>query len=170
MCLSFIALVRKDPNRADRDDLLKEVAATRGKLFQLASLNDVNYAAWIHLLDAEVADLSGDWLTAGKSYEDAVDHSQKYGFALEEAQAYELYGGALARRGLKKPAQNMFLDCIAAYRRISAFGKCEQVKQVHLSDLQRSVVVSKADAVTQTDGTDTGNMTFDLRTKEDQSQ
>ncbi|KAL9096518.1 MAG: hypothetical protein Q9165_001515 [Trypethelium subeluteriae] len=169
LALSYISLVRKEPSRSDREELLKEVAATRNKITGIASVNDINYASWIYLLDAEVSDVTGSWPAAGKGYEDAIDHAQKHGFVGEEAQAFELYGEALTRRGQKRPAQNMFLDCIAAYRRISAFGKCDQVKQLYLSEDQRPTMASTSDASTQTHITDTGNMTLNLRAKEEQS-
>ena len=169
-CLSSLALIRQNPKRPDHQDVLKDVATYKRKLVQISAVNDVNYAAWIHILEAELLDVDGTWPAAGLSYEAAIDHAQEHGFAFEEAQAYELYGAALARQGAKRLAERMFQDCIATYRRISAFGKCEQVKQLHLSDMQHALVTSSADAATQTYVTDTGNMTFGLRPKEDQSQ
>lgn len=169
-CLSYIALMRKNPTRFNREDVLRKIAMMRNTLATVASVNAVNYAVWINLLDAEVYDITGVWPTAGKSYEDALEHAQKYGFILEEALTYELYGEALLRRSQRRPARSMFVDCVATYRRISAFGKCEQVKQLYLSDDGHTVVASTADASTQTNVIDTGHMTLGFRTKEDQLQ
>ena len=162
--------MREYPTRFDREAILRKVATMRATLATIASVTDINYAVWINLLDAEVFDVTGIWPAAGKSFEDALEHAQKHGFVLEEALTYELYGKALLRRSQRRPARSMFLDCVATYRRISAFGKSDQVRQLYLSDGNHSAMASTADAATQTNIIDTGNMTLSLRTKEAHSQ
>ncbi|KAI9708455.1 MAG: hypothetical protein M1820_003916 [Bogoriella megaspora] len=170
LSLSLIAVIRNYPNRSDHDELLRQVESHRATIVQIAAVNDVNYAAWIHMLDAELCDITEGWPAAGKSYEDAIDHAQKHGFVMEEAQAYELYGAALLRRGAKRPAQNIFADCVTTYRKIGALGKCDQVNALYLAEAKISTVTATVDATTQTNGTDTGKMAFKLKQNEDQTQ
>jgi hypothetical protein len=80
-------------------------------------MTDVNYRHWIALLVAGIADASGDPPAALMNYELAMDHSEIHGFALDEAQAFELYACWLLRQKALRPARHILKDCIAIYRR-----------------------------------------------------
>lgn len=148
--LSTVAVIRAEPERSDKDQLMRRVATLRARIEIAASINDVNYAAWLNLIDAELADVQGAYGRMLGCYEAAVDHAVLHGFALEEALALELYADWLIRKGASRPARGIVLDCISAYRRLSAQGKAEHVTEKYDFLLFGTRSNTTADAGTQT--------------------
>ncbi|KAL1582770.1 hypothetical protein WHR41_08368 [Cladosporium halotolerans] len=129
LSLSLISALRDDPTSEDRGEILARIADYRTKIEIISSLNTVNYYTWLQLIDAEVADVTGNYADALPSYENAIDHAVLHGFALDEALGMELYADFLIRKGAKRPARGIILDCLTAYRQISAFGLVEHVSE-----------------------------------------
>ncbi|KAL2358534.1 putative histidine kinase HHK1p [Cryomyces antarcticus] len=148
LSLSYLSLIREEPSRQDRDELLNRVASARKKL---------------HLvLAAEVADVNGDYIEAMGRYEAALDHASLYGFILDEALTYELYADFLIRGGSTRPARGIMHNCIAAYKSVSAFGKAEHIAEKHEFLLQGAMSHMPIDAACQTEESDMGNTPYRL--------
>ncbi|GAB7360932.1 hypothetical protein MBLNU230_g0916t1 [Neophaeotheca triangularis] len=148
--LSTLAIVRVEPDRSDKEQLLRRVANLRARIEIAASINTANYAVWLNLIDAELADVNGAYGKMLSCYEAAVDHAVLHGFALEEALALELYADWLIRKGASRPARGIVLDCISAYRRLSAQGKAEHVTEKYDFLLFGTRSNTTADVGTQT--------------------
>ena len=119
------------------------------------SFNDINYRHWLRLLDAEIANINGDIDVAISHYEDALDHAENQEFTLDRGLICELYAQAMLQRHAQRPARRLFSEAENAYRRVSAFGKAEQVKSQigrWLSHASRDVAT--VDVACQTGGPD----------------
>lgn len=153
LSLSLIACLRDDPERQDREDILRRIESYKARIELVASLNPVNYYIWLQLIDAEVADVTHRYDLALPAYENAIDHAVLHGFALDMALAQELYADFLVRKGAKRPARGLILDCISAYRSVSAFAKADQVGEKYEFLLYGTRSTSNRDAGVQTDVT-----------------
>ncbi|KAK5007854.1 Chk1 protein kinase, partial [Cryomyces antarcticus] len=47
LSLSYLSLIREEPSRQDRDELLNRVASARKKLHLVSSSSNVNYNVWV---------------------------------------------------------------------------------------------------------------------------
>ncbi|KAK4980882.1 Chk1 protein kinase [Elasticomyces elasticus] len=166
LSLSIIAMVREDPTRPDKETLLQRVQGYRNIIKDLTTTNDVNYATWLLLLAAEVADITETYDSVHVNYEAAINHAILHGFVLDEAFSYELYADFLVRRGAGRPARGMVLDAVSAYRRISAFGKADQLMEKHGFLLHGTRSLAKMDVGTQTTAIDTSNTAYKLEQNE----
>jgi hypothetical protein len=129
LSLSLVAAIREDPTSNKRDEYLERIAGYRTRIELISSLNPVNYYTWLQLMDAEVADITHNYDQSLSSYENAVDHAVLHGFTLDEALSMELYADFLIRNGAKRPARGVVLECLSAYRRISASGLVDHVAE-----------------------------------------
>lgn len=128
LSLSLLARHRDRGSVSDSDQsILAKVTEYNTKINLWQAESSVNYQMWYLLIDAEACEIAGNYDKAIQAYEDAIDHTQLYGFAMEEALAYELQGAFYARRGAKRAAHAILEDAIAAYARIRAMGKVEQL-------------------------------------------
>ena len=127
MAMSILAVLRDEPERSDRKEMLERVTGFKARIEVVASVNSVNYTTFMKLIDAEFADAEQRYGEVLQSYEGAVNHSIIHGFTLDEALSLELYGDWLARRGASRPARSQIVECVSAYRRIGAFGKADYV-------------------------------------------
>ncbi|KAI5195922.1 hypothetical protein E4T38_08791 [Aureobasidium subglaciale] len=148
--MAMIAKLREEPNCSDRKLILEKIYRFKGKIETASRVNEANFAVWLHLLRAEIADIEMKSDEATLSYEAAVDHTVVHGLLSDEALCYELYGDFLVRRGATRPARSMIRDCISAYRRISASAKATHVSEKHEFLLLGSRTFGYADAGTQT--------------------
>jgi signal transduction histidine kinase/DNA-binding NarL/FixJ family response regulator/predicted ATPase len=148
--LAMIAKLREEPNCTDRENILKTIYKFQAKIEKASRINDSNFAVWLHLLRAEIAEIEKRSDVATLSYEAAVDHTVVHGLLSDEALCYELYGEFLVRRGATRPARAMIRDAVSAYRRISATGKADHVNERHEFLLIGSRTSGNADAGTQT--------------------
>ncbi|KAK0895628.1 Chk1 protein kinase [Friedmanniomyces endolithicus] len=150
LALAILALLRADPKRDDRAELLRQVAEHRALIVTISASNNVNYATSLALLDAELADVEGHNTGCLHHYERAIDHANLHGFVLDEALGLELYADFLSRRGSSRPARGIVMDSISAYRRVGAFGKATQVSERYEFLLYGTRSLSTQDAGTQT--------------------
>lgn len=152
LAMSLIAKFRED--LSDSGIILVRVHDYYDKIKRASRLNPNNFDTWIQLLGAEIADLENRPLDAIRSYEAAVDGSVVRSALSDEALSYEIYGEFLMRGGSSRPARNMIQDSIAAYRRISALGKAQQLTEKHAFLLHGTKSLITVDAATQTDAND----------------
>lgn len=82
LCLSSIAFIRENAGLSNESEL-KKVEEYRQQLASFTKLNDVNYLAWISLVNAEYNDIIGNQAKAIECYEVALDHAQVYDFTFE---------------------------------------------------------------------------------------
>jgi signal transduction histidine kinase/predicted ATPase/serine/threonine protein kinase/DNA-binding NarL/FixJ family response regulator len=150
IAMAMVAKVREEPNCADRENVLKNIYKFKGKIETASRMNESNFAVWLHLLRAEIADIEMRSDVATLSYEAAIDHTVVHGLLSDEALCYELYGEYLVRRGATRPARAMIRDASAAYRRISATAKADHVREKHEFLLLGSRTFGNIDAGTQT--------------------
>ena len=160
LSLSILAELREDSMTNDQEALLDTVKGYMGQIEEWQAVCDANYAMWSLLLTAEVMELEGNMHGSIQAYEAAIDHTQVHGFTLEEALAFELQGEFYIRRGARRAARSIIQDAIAAWTRISAFGKAEQLAEKHDWLVNTSTDARTADAGCQTipgDLRDVGN-------------
>ncbi|KAK4545160.1 hypothetical protein LTR36_003711 [Oleoguttula mirabilis] len=150
LSLCIIAAIRESPERRDRKQLLKRVAEYRARIEIVASVNPVNYATFLALLDAELADIGDQNGASLQHYERAINHAVLHGAIIDEALSLELYADWLVRSGASRPARGIALDSIAAYRRVGAFGKADHVSERFEFLLYGTRSLTTADAGTQT--------------------
>ncbi|KAK6006667.1 hypothetical protein QM012_005675 [Aureobasidium pullulans] len=158
--MSLITKLREEPDCADRESVLKNIYKFKAKIDTASRINDTNFAVWLHLLRAEIADVEMRLDEATLSYEAAIDHTVVHGLLSDEALCYELYGDFMVRKGATRPARAMIRDCISAYRRISATAKADHVSEKHEFLLLGSRTIGTADAGTQT--VETENISFSM--------
>ncbi|KAF2720977.1 hypothetical protein K431DRAFT_225201 [Polychaeton citri CBS 116435] len=163
LCLSITAILREDPERGDREELLRQVAEYKASIELVASVNSINYATWLMLIEAELGELTEDYGGCLENYEGAIDHAVLHGFILDEALSLELYADFLVRRGAARPARGIVLDSVSAYRRVSAFGKADYVAEKYEFLLYGTRSLSTMDAATQTDLVDSGTTTEQMQ-------
>ncbi|KAK5138047.1 hypothetical protein LTR08_005845 [Meristemomyces frigidus] len=152
LSLSIIAIVREQPDRPDREQLLRRVAEARTKIERVTVLSSANYATFLALIDAELAGLEQTYGEVLNHYERAINHSVLTGAVIDEALSLELYADWLVRRGASRPARGIALDCVAAYRRIGAFGKADHVSERYAFLLYGTRSLTTQDCGTQTTG------------------
>jgi signal transduction histidine kinase/DNA-binding NarL/FixJ family response regulator len=148
--MAMIAKLREEPNCADREHMLQTIYRFQAKIETASRINESNFAVWLHLLRAEIAEIEKRSDVATLSYEAAIDHTVVHGLLSDEALCYELYGEFLVRRGATRPARAMIRDAVSAYRRISATGKADHVNERHEFLLIGSRTSGNVDAGTQT--------------------
>ncbi|KAF2195293.1 hypothetical protein K469DRAFT_545787 [Zopfia rhizophila CBS 207.26] len=168
LSLAYMATLRETPESPERERYLQFVQASIKRMEACCVVTDVNYRCWISLLNAELSDLTGDTSAAVRHYEAAMDHSEVHNFALDEAYSFELYAEFLARKRALRPARHSLKDCISAYRRMSAFGKAEQLTDKYEWLLRGTSSLSTFDVACQTNIISTGNTPFKLEQNEDQ--
>ncbi|KAK5117209.1 hypothetical protein LTR85_008977 [Meristemomyces frigidus] len=155
LSLCIIAIIREHPQRKDRQELLKRVQEYRTRIEVVASVNPVNYASFLALLDAELADIGDQYGAVLHHYERAINHAVLHGAVLDEALSLELYADWLVRKGSSRPARGIARDAISAYRRIGAFGKADHVSERYEFLLYGTRSLATTDAGTQTADADT---------------
>lgn len=149
--LAITARLREDPSLQDqREDLLRLVEEYRARIVEWQSYTDANYLMWSLLIQAEVSELRNDLHEATQAYEAAIDHAQLYDLHLELALILENQGAFFVRRGARRAAIAMIRDAMAAYSRLGATGKVNQMATKNEFLLNSSVAVQSQDAAVQT--------------------
>lgn len=166
LSLCYCNAIRNNPERPDKDKLLDLVKQYSDRIRTAARVNDVNYKAWLVLLDAEFADVNGQYGSAVELYEEALDHCEAYEFILDEGLILELYGECLVRRGAKRPARRIFSESLSCYRRIGAYAKASQIAEKY-EVLLRGNSFSTVDVACQTTIIDTANTEYKLEKNEE---
>ena len=150
LSLSLLAQYRLDNASETLPDVLAEVQQYKEKIDSVQTECDVNYLMWSLLIEAETSELRGEHHKSILAYEAAIDHCQGYGFALEEATAFELQGEFYIRLGAKRSAKSAMEESISSYARISATGKMEQLSTKHEWVLKDAAQSRTADVAVQT--------------------
>ena len=150
LALSLLATATTKPE-TERQAIVEEVTILKQFIESWTTVNDVNYFAWLKLIEAGLMEVSRDYGTVIAKIEEAVDHCQVHGFAFEEAIAMELGAEFLAARGAKRPAKIMVQEAIAAWNRINAVAKGSQLAAKHEWLIKTATTSRMQNAVTQTD-------------------
>lgn len=158
--MALLAKLREEPGCPDRETILKRIYEFKRKIETASRINDSNFALWLHLLCAEIADMEARSDDATLSYEAALDHTIIHGLSSDEAMCYELYGDFLVRKGASRPARSMIQNSISAYRRISALAKATHISEKHEFLLHGTRTFNMTDAGTQT--MENENISFSL--------
>lgn len=168
LSLAYIALLREEPENPEKERMMDFVRQSIKKLEACCVITDVNFRGWIALLVAGLAEIARDPSTALQNYEIAMDHSEVHNFTLDEAHAFELYAEWLVRKKALRPARHMLKDCISTYRRVSAYGKANQLTAKYEWLIRGTASLSTMDVAVQTTIIDTGNTSLRLEQNEDQ--
>lgn len=169
LCLCFCATLREEPDHPDRKSMLKRIDKYIEKIKHAGAVNDVNYRAWLSLLEAEMLDLNGEYAMAITAYESALDHCELNRFTLDQGLVYELYADALIRRGAKRPAVQLLTECLKSYRRIGAYGKAQHVATKFEWIIKGSSSLNRAEVACQTTIVDTGNTSYKLEQNDERA-
>lgn len=161
LSLSLISKIRDGPSGGEEANVRSQVQEYKAQIDAWQTESSVNYLMWSLLIEAELADLTGEYETAVQSYEAAIDHTQLYDFFLEQALAFELQGEFFVRKGSKRAARSILLDSVATYARMGASGKADHLRAKHEWLLSNALNVRSVDAEAQTTA-DMGNAGFSL--------
>ena len=112
--------------------------------------NDANYAVYISLLRALIAEAEEKYGTAVQEFEAAQDAAELNSLHMDYALATELSAEFLVRRGAKRLARGAILESTASYRRVSAFAKASQLQEKYEYLLRCCAPLHAVDANTQT--------------------
>ena len=151
--LSLLALARQNTSGEERIRAVNDAKSFKQQIDVFGSVQEVNYAMWSLLLQAEISFISGDYANAGLSYEQAINHCQVQGFAMEEALALELQAEFLLAIGVKRAGGLLLKEAIAAYSRVNALGKGKQVAAKHELQLRTHTTTRTVDVAVQTSET-----------------
>ncbi|KAG8629210.1 hypothetical protein KVT40_003075 [Elsinoe batatas] len=150
LALALIEKLRSEPDSPDNKEHLERVKTIEKKIQSVSLNNDTNFTGYLQILQAELAELEGRFDVSITSYEAAVTHTVLHGIIMVEALANELYAEFLIRRGSTRPARSLLDDAIAAYRRIGATGKVQQISDKHAFTMHRTRSGLQTDQGTQT--------------------
>lgn len=131
LSLALLTIELDNPTHEPDQDVIAQVRKYKEEVDFKRQACDANYGMWSLLLEALLAEIAGDLSGANRAFEAALDHTQLYGWALEEALAYELQVEFLIRRGAKRAAQSLLHRAIAAWNGISAVGKAKHLAGRH---------------------------------------
>ncbi|PGG95395.1 serine/threonine protein kinase [Helicocarpus griseus UAMH5409] len=131
LSLALLSLHLDDPSRPGLEDTIKQVMEYKKEIDFKTSACDANYGMWSLILEALLCEANGNLQDALPAFEAALDHTQLHNWPLEEALALELQVDFLVRRGVKRAAQYLLQQAIAAWNRISATGKAKQLSEKH---------------------------------------
>ncbi|TQN73435.1 Hybrid signal transduction histidine kinase K, partial [Colletotrichum shisoi] len=133
------SMVRKlnDP-RLDPGSLTDETEDTLHKLRELTKrikewevYTEVNYMSWSRILEAQTAELTGDYGGAVKLYEEALDNAEEHNYLFEAALGNTLMAGTLVRRKARRLARSALRDAIAFYRQFGAVAVADRLEEEH---------------------------------------
>lgn len=127
LAMAALGAIREKVDRPDKYELLELVSSCRSHISLWEKISDLNYCIWSNVLEAEHNDALG--IMTPDLYETALDHAEIHDFTLEAAIAAEAYAEWTIRRGARRLARGILLDAVAAYRRISAFGKAQHLAE-----------------------------------------
>lgn len=149
LSLAYLARAFTSPSKVTEANIAFAVESLE-KHRVAASVSDINLRPWIALLDALLLERDDKIDAAVHSFETALDHSDLHSMHYETALVSEHYAEFLIRRGANRLARNSFRDSISAYKRISYFGKANQVAKKHEWLLTGTNGLNVSDASTQT--------------------
>lgn len=113
------------------DAVVQELRKLSQMIQNWAVVNDVNYFAWVALIDAQIAELTDHHGDAVRHYEEALDHSTEHNFVFEEALGNYLMAGFFIRRKARRCARSALLEAIGLYRQLAAVGVASAIEEEH---------------------------------------
>ncbi|KAI9852921.1 MAG: hypothetical protein M1838_003715 [Thelocarpon superellum] len=149
--LALLAVMRRDGTARQDSAEMEQVRRYQREIAAWEAVEDANYGMWSRLLTAEMCDVMTQYGQAIAAYEAALDHAQAHDFVLEEGLIHELMAGFFLRRTAKRAARAFLKDAISSYRRISAFGKADQVVHKYHWLVTEYLPSDAADVACQTD-------------------
>lgn len=147
--MALVAVAKGKPGE-ERTPYIEDAKAMKRFIDEWGKVNDVNYLAWSHILEAAISDATNVYYGVVSNLEIAIDHCQVHGFAIEEALAVELQAEFLLARGAKRAGKVMVQEAIAAWNRINAGGKARQLAEKHEWLIKTATTSRTMDATTQT--------------------
>ncbi|KAF2012350.1 putative histidine kinase HHK1p [Aaosphaeria arxii CBS 175.79] len=168
LSLAYMGVLRDEPNHPKREPYLEYVRWTLQKMEACCTVTDVNYTGWMSLLNAMLAEITGDPHTALNLYEVAMDHNEIFHMTLDEAYSFEMYAEFMIRKKATRSARHALKDCMSTYRRMSAYGKANHLTAKYEWLLRGTSSLSTSDASCQTNVIDTNNTSYRLEQNEDQ--
>ena len=137
--LIWIRALRRDPARADADDVLAQITVLQASLAKWAEHGPGNVGARHALVRAEMARYRQDLGLATRFYQRAIDDAALAGYVNLQALGNELFGECWLEQEQPRVATVFIKDAVAYYAQWGAEGKVRQLRERH-SDL-----LSKAD-------------------------
>ncbi|KAM4059112.1 histidine kinase-, DNA gyrase b-, and HSP90-like ATPase domain-containing protein [Hirsutella rhossiliensis] len=116
---------------AQTDEMVAELHRFVKMMVDWSAVSDVNYRSWSRLLEAQIAELSGEHGQAIQHYEEALDHAAEQDFVFEEALGNYLMAGFFIRRKARRSARAALQDAVGLYRQIAATGVAEAIENEH---------------------------------------
>jgi histidine kinase len=139
LCLAASA---RSAEGARRNELLAQARATLSSLTVLLEHNPRDVAHKVHLLEAELAGISGDIDAARAGYARAIDQSTSAGSALDQALISEAACRFELRSGNAPAAQRPLRLAHRAFLRWGAVGKARALEREFPEMLHRSLIAS----------------------------
>ncbi|KAF4507252.1 hypothetical protein G6O67_005911 [Ophiocordyceps sinensis] len=116
---------------AQTDEVMAELHRFVKSMLDWSAVSDVNYRSWSRLLEAQIAELSGEHGQAIQHYEEALDHAAEQDFVFEEALGNYLMAGFFVRRKARRSARAALQDAVGLYRQMAATGVAEAIENEH---------------------------------------
>lgn len=116
---------------AQREEVVTELHRFVKMMVDWSAVTDVNYRSWSRLLEAQIAELSGEHGQAIQHYEEALDHAAEHDFVFEEALGNYLMAGFFIRRKARRSARAALQDAVGLYRQMAATGVAEAIENEH---------------------------------------
>ena len=115
-------------NNQVQEEILKKVAVNQETIKDWARYAPMNYLHKYHLVQAEIARVSGQLLEAEEFYEQAILGARENGYIQEEALAYELAAKHYLVRSREKFAQTYMKEAHYCYERWGAVAKVKDLE------------------------------------------
>lgn len=142
-CLAMIRLTRHG-----KGTYHAQIKKQRATLQEWAKHSPVNLDMFVSLIDAELASLTPDIRHTEQLYDLAIDQAKRGQWGLETNLMYEFAGEYYARNGSRHVGRLLMDKAIAGYQRLGCYGKAEQLRRLHGSDIE---AVSVKDTAVQTE-------------------
>ena len=125
--LARLAVYPRSNNQV-QEEILKKVAVNQETIKDWARYAPMNYLHKYHLVQAEIARVSGQLLETEEFYEQAIQGASENGYIQEEALAYELAAKHYLVRGREKFAQTYMKEAHYCYERWGATAKVKDLE------------------------------------------
>ncbi|MFO0547584.1 MAG: AAA family ATPase [Polyangiaceae bacterium] len=110
---------------------LAKIEESRDALAHWASYNAVNFGHWRIAIDAELARVRGDVISALDGFDAAIAHAARYGLVGDEALLNERAALFHLGRGSHRVARSYLLEARQAYERWGASAKVAHLEALH---------------------------------------
>ncbi|KAK1639555.1 hsp90-like protein [Colletotrichum phormii] len=145
---------RLDPYSLDgeTESVLRTLRELTKRIKEWEVYTEVNYLSWSRILEAQIAELIGDYGGAVKLYEESLDNAEEHNYIFEAALGNTLMAGTLVRRKARRLARSALRDAIAFYRQFGAVAVAARLEDEHAVLLHSPTRNPRAiDAAVQTD-------------------